>query len=60
MNTHGLKVFDALHLACAAEANADLFLTTDQGILRKRDRLGLSLRIVSPLEYLEKELGHDE
>jgi predicted nucleic acid-binding protein len=60
MVAQGLKVLDALHLACAAEANADLFLTTDQGILRKRDRLGLPLRIVSPLEYLEKELGHDE
>lgn len=30
-----LKSFDALHIACAEAANADVFLTTDDRLLRK-------------------------
>jgi len=31
----GIKPFDALHVACAIIANADLFITTDDTLLRK-------------------------
>ena len=31
----GIKPFDALHVACAITANADLFVTTDDALLRK-------------------------
>ena len=31
----GIKPFDALHVACAINANADLFITTDDALLRK-------------------------
>ena len=31
----GIKPFDALHVACAISANADLFITTDDALLRK-------------------------
>ena len=31
----GIKPFDALHVACAMIAGADLFITTDDALLRK-------------------------
>jgi predicted nucleic acid-binding protein len=31
----GLKTFDALHVACAISANANIFVTTDDTLLRK-------------------------
>ncbi len=31
----GIKPFDALHVACAINANADFFITTDDDLLRK-------------------------
>ena len=31
----GLMVFDALHVACAVAAGADVFVTTDDRLLRK-------------------------
>ncbi len=34
----GIKPFDALHVACAITANADLFVTTDDALLRKLRR----------------------
>lgn len=30
----GIKPFDALHVACAIMASADLFVTTDDALLR--------------------------
>ncbi len=47
----GIKSKDALHIACAIEGQADIFVTTDKGILKKRDRIA-NLKIVNPLEYL--------
>jgi len=31
MNNSGIKEFDALHIACAIEAECDYFITTDDG-----------------------------
>ena len=31
----GIKKMDALHIACAIKEQADYFLTTDDGILKK-------------------------
>jgi hypothetical protein len=37
--TRGVKPLDALHIASAVEGSASHFLTVDDGILKKRDRL---------------------
>jgi len=50
----GLGTFDALHLACSVAGGASVFLTCDNGILRKRSILEIPLRISSPLEFLEQ------
>ena len=57
----GFKWFDALHLACAESANVDVFLTTDDGILKRAKRLDsqLQVRVANPYEWLQ-EMIRDE
>ena len=52
----GIKPKDAIHIACAAEANCDYFLTTDKGILKKNIDL---VRVVNPLDFI-KEMEESE
>ena len=57
----GFKPADALHLACAESANVDVFLTTDDGILKRAERFGsqLHVRVANPHEWLQ-EMTKDE
>ena len=57
----GFKWFDALHLACAESANVDVFLTTDDGVLKRARRFGsqLQVRVANPYEWL-REITEDE
>jgi predicted nucleic acid-binding protein len=41
----GFSTFDALHLASAEQGQADVFLTTDDGLLRRAARFSNELRI---------------
>ena len=41
----GFKELDALHLACAERGSADIFLTTDDGLLRSAKRANSQLRV---------------
>lgn len=52
----GFHSFDALHLACAESAGADVFLTTDDRLLRLAARfLGqLGVRVENPLAWLKE------
>ena len=55
----GFGVFDALHLASAEHGQADVFLTTDDGLLRRAARYGneLRIRVQNPVSwYREVEL----
>lgn len=47
----GLLKKDALHVACAAIAKADFFLTVDKGILKKASLIK-DLKIVNPIEFI--------
>ncbi len=47
----GLKSKDALHIACAVEAKADYFITTDKTILNKLGK-NLQISIISPVNFL--------
>ena len=57
----GFKPFDALHLACAESGNANLFLTTDDRMLRKAKSVSseLRIRVENPLTWLQ-EVTEDE
>lgn len=52
----GIKPFDALHVACAIAARSDLFVTTDDALLRKL-RDFQKLMVLSPGEALAKLEG---
>ena len=57
----GFKQADALHLACAESGDVDVFLTTDDGILKRAKRFGsqLQVRVENPYEWLQ-EMTKDE
>ena len=47
----GVKSFDGLHLACAMTAKADMFVTTDDQILRKL-KSAKNIQVIPPVEAL--------
>ena len=52
----GFQTYDALHLACAESGHADVFLTTDDRLLRVATRVAASLRarVANPLDWLRE------
>ncbi|MBD3340385.1 MAG: PIN domain-containing protein [Candidatus Lokiarchaeota archaeon] len=50
----GFKSFDALHISCAESANVDMFLTTDNKLLKlaKRKSNKIKIRIENPINWL--------
>ena len=52
----GFKEFDSLHLACAENAKADVFLSTDERLLKLAKRISNRLRIQveNPLAWVEE------
>ncbi len=56
IQTLGLKSKDALHIACALEAKADYFITTDDLIIRKlHDFLGV--QVGNPIDFIAYQEG---
>jgi hypothetical protein len=49
----GLKQFDSLHLACAIKSDADYFLTTDGGVLKKSGIVG-DIWIKNPIDFIRE------
>jgi len=56
---NGVRPFDALHLAVAEAANADVFLTTDDRLLRTARNLGITITMANPVTWL-MEVTKDE
>lgn len=54
----GIAALDAAHLASAEAGGADVFLTCDDAVLRRSRRLGLALRVLSPVAYLDEVSAH--
>lgn len=53
----GFKPMDAMHIACAEKAKADVFLTTDDLLLRVAARCRghqLKVRVANPLTWYEE------
>ena len=55
----GFKEFDALHLACAESSDADVFLTTDDAILRraKANSSRVDIKVENPYAWLSTVQG---
>lgn len=51
LQSYGIKVIDALHIACAIQGQCGYFLTTDKGILNKSE-LVEEITILNPLEFV--------
>jgi predicted nucleic acid-binding protein len=54
----GFISFDAVHLACAESGRADVFLTTDDHLLRlaKRYAKQLQVKVENPLDWIKEML----
>jgi len=52
----GFGAFDALHLASAEQGQADVFLTTDDGLLRRSARYSneLRIRVQNPVSWYQE------
>ena len=50
----GFRTYDALHLACAERSEADVFLTTDDRIVRTAARQAryMNVRVANPVDWL--------
>lgn len=57
----GFHFFDALHIACAEAAGADVLLTTDDRFLRLALRVSekLTVRVANPADWLMEILKND-
>jgi predicted nucleic acid-binding protein len=51
LQTHGVGQFDALHVACAVVGQADLFITTDDRLIKKMRKIA-TLPTVLPGEAI--------
>lgn len=58
LEQRGFAGIDALHLACAESAGADIFLTTDDQLSRRAARLSgfLQVRVANPLAWMQDKL----
>ena len=57
----GFQPVDALHLACAERGVVDIFLTTDDRLLRLANRTAtqIQIQVANPLAWLAKALDND-
>ncbi len=54
----GLKPLDALHVACAEKAKAEILLTTDDNLLNKsfKSKRTLKVKVENPLRWVMEVL----
>lgn len=58
LESMGFKSFDAMHIACAERATVEVFLTTDDKLLKLSERLKneLKVKVINPLTWLTEIL----
>jgi predicted nucleic acid-binding protein len=56
LQSEGFQVFDSLHIACAESAKADVFLSTDDRLLKLAKKMSkrLKIRVANPLAWVEE------
>ena len=50
----GLSAKDAVHIACAIESGCHIFMTTDKGILKKKEMIS-DIQVLNPIDFFETE-----
>jgi predicted nucleic acid-binding protein len=56
---NGLKPIDSLHLASAEASEVDIFLTTDDRLLRAANKMNLKIKIVNPVSWLMEVMNNE-
>jgi len=56
LQEQGLKKMDSLHIACAIDADADYFLTTDDGVLKMATSIQ-GIKIADPIGFIKEVLA---
>ena len=61
LSLFGVKPMDALHVACAIEAHAEYFLTTDKALIRKMAKHD-NIRVVDPVDFIHalKDINNED
>lgn len=55
-----IKAFDALHLACAEIGQVDVFLSTDDDLVKKTVQKGKTrIKVENPVNWLMEVLKHE-
>jgi predicted nucleic acid-binding protein len=49
-----LSAKDAIHLACAIHVGADVFLTCDDKLLKQAMRLGITISVLNPVDFIRQ------
>jgi len=53
----GIRVNDALHIACAIESQCKYFITTDTGLINK---IIDTVQIINPIDFIRKMEENNE
>jgi len=58
LKSYGFSTYDALHLACAKQAGVDVFLSTDDKLIKRAQRYSdfIVLNVRNPLSWLQEVL----
>ncbi|GBU26333.1 hypothetical protein R83H12_03029 [Fibrobacteria bacterium R8-3-H12] len=56
---NGIKPFDSLHLALAETGGVDVFLTTDDRLLRMAKKLNLTIKVDNPVSWLMEVMNNE-
>lgn len=55
-NIANIKNMDSLHLASAEKVDADVFITTDDRLIKACQELDLTVKVMNPIEFVMEEL----
>ena len=57
---NGIKTMDSLHLAVAETSNLDVFLTTDDALLRAASKMTLNIIVANPVTWFMEVLQNEQ
>ncbi|MDR1616551.1 MAG: PIN domain-containing protein [Syntrophomonadaceae bacterium] len=52
----GIKPLDSFHIACAESAGTDIFLTTDDKLIKLSSKISLKVKVENPLNWVAEVL----
>ncbi len=55
-NRNGLKKMDSLHIACAIETKCVYFITTDDKVLNKSEKIS-EIKIIDPFGFIKEQIS---